>query len=406
MDFRPALCQTYLTSLRAARDAPPMLTITVVRFKDGPVDPPASAEFREQGGTIGRSPECTLVLADPDRIISRTHAVVSYASGRFLLKDQGTTVPVLINGRQIGKGREQVVNAGDELRIAGYAMRIDVARADIVADDTTTILREGAMLSWREDGRPVAQDRIATIIVPEPEGAATAAAPPVAAAPSSAQPGPNAARASSAAAGDDPLMAALLKGAGVAGLQVPGGLTPQFMEDVGAIMRESMKGVLDLLAARAHAKREVRADATIIVANDNNPLKFSPDLDAAVGHLLTPKGQGFMSPQRSLVDARDSLRTHQEGFVAGMQAALAAVLARFDPARLEARLLESSASGSFLAMNQKAKLWNLYEELYGQISRESETDFHFLFGEEFLRAYKAKTQENARNNAATPPGPA
>src|SRR5512137_2118548 len=134
-ELRPALCQTYLTSPRAARDPPPMLTITVVRFKDGPVDPPASAEFREQGGTIGRSPESTLVLADPDRIISRTHAVVSYAGGRFLLKDQGTTVPVLINGRPIGKGREQVVNAGDELRIAGYAMRIDVARADIVADD-------------------------------------------------------------------------------------------------------------------------------------------------------------------------------------------------------------------------------------------------------------------------------
>ena len=107
-----------------------------------------------------------------------------------------------------------------------------------------------------------------------------------------------------------------------------------------------MRGVLDLLAARAHAKREVRADATVIVANDNNPLKFSPDLDAAVAHLLMPRGQGFMSPQRSLVDARDSLRSHQEGFVAGMRAALAAVLARFDPAKLEARLLESSPAAA------------------------------------------------------------
>ena len=105
------------------------------------------------------------------------------------------------------------------------------------------------------------------------------------------------------------------------------------MEDVGAVMRETMRGLLDLLAARAHAKREVRADATIIVANDNNPLKFAPDLDAAITHLLVPRGQGFMPPQRSLVDARESLRSHQEGFVAGMRAALAAVLARFDPAQ-------------------------------------------------------------------------
>jgi FHA domain-containing protein len=169
------------------------------------------------------------------------------------------------------------------------------------------------------------------------------------------------------------------------------------MRDVGAIMRETMRGVLDLLAARANAKREVRADATVIVANDNNPLKFSPDLDAAVSHLLMPRGQGFMSPQRSLVDARASLRTHQEGFVAGMQAALSAVLARFDPARLEARLLQGPGSASFLAVNQKAKLWNLYEELYGQISRDAETDFHFLFGEEFLRAYEAKTRAAPRD---------
>lgn len=400
------MCQTHLTSLRAARHPLSMLTITVVRYKDGPVDQPMTAEFREEGGTIGRSPESTLLLPDPDRIISRTHALVVHAGGKFVLRDQGTTVPVLVNGRPVGKGRDFPLGAGDELRIAAYTMRVEVARADIVADETTTILREGAMLSWREDGQPVAQDRIATIIVPEPAGAAPPVATHRAATPvPPPQPAAPAARPAPApAAGADPMLAALLRGAGVPNLNIPGGLTPQFMGDVGAIMRESMKGVLDLLAARAHAKREVRADATIIVANDNNPLKFSPDVDAAVAHLFTPRGQGFMSPQRSLVDARESLKTHQEGFVAGMQAALGAVLARFDPAKLEARLLQSSASGSFLAMNQKAKLWNLYEELYGQISREAETDFHFLFGEEFLRAYQEKARNATPRDAAPPPG--
>jgi len=377
-----------------------MLTITVVRFKDAPVESPASAEFREEGGTIGRAPECTLNLPDPDRIISRTHAVVVHQGGRFFLRDQGTTVPVVVNGRPVGKGRELPLAAGDEVRIAGYTMRVDAARADIVADDTTTIMREGAMLSWTEDGRPVAQDRIATIIVPEPAGADAPVQPQ--AAPRAAQPAP-AAVPGTAPASQDPLLAALLRGAGVPNLAVPAGLTPELMRDVGAIMRETMRGVLDLLAARAHAKREVRADATVIVANDNNPLKFSPDLDAAVAHLLMPRGQGFMSPQRSLVDARESLRTHQEGFVAGMQAALAAVLARFDPAKLEARLLQGPGSGSFLAMNQRAKLWNLYEELYGQISREAETDFHFLFGEEFLRAYREKTRTPPRDAGTQAP---
>ena len=372
-----------------------MLTIKVVSYKDSPVDQPISAEFREEGGTIGRSPECTLLLPDPDRIISRTHAVVSHQEGRFTVRNQGTTVPLLVNGRPLGKGSDHPITAGDELRIAAYLLRVEGMRdQDISTDDTTTIMREGTLLTWTEDGQPVAQNRISRVIVPSPE---TDAAPqenaphPEQKAVARAAPSPAAAVAANDQATDE-LLEALLRGAGVTDLAIPGGLTPKLMEDVGAVMRETMRGLLDLLAARAHAKREVRADATVIVANDNNPLKFSPDLDAAVGHLLMPRGQGFMAPQRSLADARDSLRSHQEGFVAGMRAALAAVLGRFDPGKLEERLLTTSPGGSLLPMNHKAKLWNLYEERYGEISREAETDFHFLFGEEFLRAYQAKTR--------------
>ena len=199
------------------------------------------------------------------------------------------------------------------------------------------------------------------------------------------------------------VLAALLRGAGVRDIEVPGGLTPERMEELGAVMRETMRGLLDLLAARAHAKREVRADATIVMSHDNNPLKFAPGLEAALTHLLVPRGQGFLPPLRSLADARESLRTHQDGFVAGMRAALAAVLARFDPAKLEERLAASDDGGSLLPMTHKAKLWSHYEALYGEISREAETDFHFLFGEEFLRAYHAKTKPQAAGGQASDP---
>jgi type VI secretion system FHA domain protein len=419
-----------------------MLTITVLSYNEVPVAPTVTAKFDEKGGTIGRSPDSTLLLPDPERVISRTHALIVLEEGRYMVRDQGTTVPVMVNGRAVGRGRDHPLTTGDELRIAGYALRVETAASphahvDISADDTTTILREGTLLSWSEDGAAVPDNRIATVIVPETDESAPAPCEPahvttvaVAAAPATAAPAAAAAPAAVAAApapaapaavtpaaaptiaavavtpapvasaevaapadaSTDFLLAALLRGAGVRDLAIPGGLTPQFMEELGAVMRETLRGLLDLLAARAQAKREVRADATIIVAQDNNPLKFAPDLDAAISHLLMPRAQGFMPPLRSLADARLSLRSHQEGFVAGMRAALAAVLARFDPAKLEERLTQSSPGGSLLPMNHKAKLWDLYQELYGAISREAETDFHFLFGEEFLRAYQAKTR--------------
>lgn len=382
-----------------------MLTIKVISYKDVPLDSPISAEFGETGGTIGRSPESTLLLPDPDRIISRTHAVIACREGRFLIRDQGTTVALLVNGKSPGRGQDHPLAQGDTLKIASYAMEVtglftQLQDKPVGEDETTTILREGTMLSWSEDGQPTPRNRISTVIVPpseheEPAKAGTVVTPSPAALPGTTTPVPRAA----APVGEstDALLNALLRGTGVKDLPITGGLTPELMEEVGAVMRETLRGLLDLLAARAHAKREVRADATIIVASDNNPLKFAPGLDAAITHLLVPRGQGFMSPLRSIADARQSLRSHQEGFVAGMRAALAAVLARFDPAKLEQRLIESDSSGSLLPMNHKAKLWNLYGELYGEISREAETDFHFLFGEEFLRAYQAKAAVRPTN---------
>jgi predicted component of type VI protein secretion system len=380
-----------------------MLTIRVLTYKDAPVEQAIIAQFDEAGGTIGRSPESTLLLPDPERIISRTHAIIGCREGRFHVRDQGTTVALLVNGRPAGRGQEHPLAQGDELRIAGYLMQVtglDAPDADVAGDDTTTILRQGTMLSWSEDGRAVPQNRISTIIVPSPENEEPVAAASAAAPPASPEPQEAARPAAAATSPDaDALLAALLKGAGIGDVSVPGGMTPALMEEVGAVMRETMRGLLDLLAARAHAKREVRADATVIVASDNNPLKFSPSLEAALSHLLMPRGQGFMSPLRSLVDARESLRTHQEGFVAGMRAALTAVLARFDPAKLEQRVSETDSGSSFLPMNNKAKLWNMYEELYGEISKEAETDFHFLFGEEFLRAYQAKARPGTGRGA-------
>jgi len=48
------------------------------------------------------------------------------------------------------------------------------------------------------------------------------------------------------------------------------------MEAIGQLLREAVQGTLDLLRARGLTKSEMRADVTMIMAQDNNPLKFSP----------------------------------------------------------------------------------------------------------------------------------
>ena len=74
------------------------------------------------------------------------------------------------------------------------------------------------------------------------------------------------------------------------------------------------------------------------------------------------------------------------------RAALAGVLHRFDPAVLEQRLSGKSMLDSLLPMNRRARLWDLYTELYREIASEAEDDFHALFGREFLRAYEEQVE--------------
>ena len=164
------------------------------------------------------------------------------------------------------------------------------------------------------------------------------------------------------------------------------------MNLIGQLLRESTQGTLDLLLARALTKREMHAEMTMIAPRENNPLKLSPNVEAALTHLLVPKGkeQGFMMPLQAMKDAYHDLRSHQFGFMAGMRAALSGVLERFNPNQLEKRLTQRTLFDSVFSINRSAKLWRLFIERYHDISHEAEEDFHVVFDKEFLRAYEAQ----------------
>jgi FHA domain-containing protein len=221
------------------------------------------------------------------------------------------------------------------------------------------------------------------------------------------QPTPNPPQAAQAAAvppvpgvDQDALLAAFLRGVAMPGLNLQGGMTEELAEHLGGLLREAVQGTVDLLAARAVTKREMKAEMTMIVNANNNPLKFSPDVGFAL-HLLfqLQARHGFMGPVEAMQDAYDDLRAHQIGFVAGMRAALEGVLVRFRPDELEGRLSDKSFLDSVLPGNRKAKLWDLYEQRYGDVLSEAEDDFNSLFGREFLRAYEEQIDNLKKDRA-------
>jgi type VI secretion system FHA domain protein len=213
---------------------------------------------------------------------------------------------------------------------------------------------------------------------PEPEPAPVPA--------SFAAPAP-APRAPGATAADDPVIQALMRGLGLTELNTKRG-AEEIAELAGAMLREATAGTMGMLMGRALTKRESRLDMTLISAAANNPLKFFPDADSALTQMVGGTMPGYMAPPRAFANAFDDLKAHELAIMAGMRAALAGVLARFDPAAIEARLQVPTVMDKVLASNRKAKMWDRMVELYTQMAVEADSDFHRLFGEAFGAAYE------------------
>ena len=224
-----------------------------------------------------------------------------------------------------------------------------------------------------------------TRVSPEPSPRVLAAAPAASNAP--AAPAPDWSVSTPPATATGLLWPAFCEGAGIR-IESPQGLTPEQMRVIGQVLREAVDGTLRLMSVRATTKQELRAQVTTIRSRNNNPLKFSPDAQLAAEQLLQPPLRGFMAGPAAMQDAMHDLVGHSIGTMAGMRAALAGVLGRFEPQALEAKLSAKTVLDSLLPMNRKARLWDLYLQHFESIRNDAQDDFHTLFGKAFVAAYE------------------
>jgi FHA domain-containing protein len=188
-------------------------------------------------------------------------------------------------------------------------------------------------------------------------------------------------------ASEQELLAAFLRGARTTN-NMPTQLTPALMELIGALLFSATHGTLQLLMSRQELKQGFNSEMTMISREANNPLKFSPNPEIALAHLLGPPLRGFMPPEQAMVNAFEDLRAHQFGVMVGMRAALANVLEQFSPDKLEGKLAQKSKLDALFTAGRKAKLWDVFCQLYGNIAAEAEDDFHTLYGKSFTKAYE------------------
>lgn len=190
------------------------------------------------------------------------------------------------------------------------------------------------------------------------------------------------------------LLQAFLDGAGLPQMRLTDDQWPETMANLGAIFRETVRGLMDILLARSDIKGEFRLDRTAIGPMENNPLKTPPGqpplrVEEVMALLLSTQQGAYMSPVQAVREGFNDIKAHQLAVMAGIQAALSRLLGRFDPGNLETRLAQSVLDNIWPA-NRKAKYWDLFNAEYQAIAREAEDDFNELFGGEFARAYEER----------------
>jgi type VI secretion system protein ImpI len=442
-----------------------ILTLEVMSSQLAKLGGASRRTFREEGGSVGRDSDNSLVLPHPK--VSGHHAVISHRNGVFYIEDRSTN-GVCLNSpeKRLVRGRPHALEAGDRILIGPYEIRVSITRdrddepnpfdldsaaprpidssglespaAEIAGEaldplELLNLVPKRAPVQKRpsagdlEIGSPLEAHYQPPAVLPAPgpgRRAEAMAIPqdynPLAPDDSSSISRPSWSapppvekqvvrdRARAAASAEDPRaadFAAVLAGAGLA----PADVTPELARDFGRILRVVVSGVMDVMRSRQEIKDEFRMRPTRIGPAENNPLKVSANVDDALHNLLVKRNPAYLAPVEAFEDAFADLRNHQIAMLAGMRVAFESMLAELDPDRLQQEFDRQLGKGLVPA---KLRYWELFREWRLRIVKDPDTSFRRLFGDEFARAYGEQLQQlKARRSRAgsasseTPDGP-
>lgn len=490
-----------------------VVVIRAIGYKGLPPSQPITAQFDLHGGTIGRAPNNQLILPDPDKFVSRTHASIVFEAGQYFIQDSSTGGTFLNDGDLPLQQTRAALIDGTKLRIGEYELLVSIAESPTLglAINIEQPVRQldfvqgGSVLDGpfanqasapaapapdffssfieQPESSPIHQSFIAPSVSAVPQNTSVddldfgdllskleelpgasvsinshvqpelpplpadffaeelvAAEPAIQAAPfqpapvsetpaveqatpftmpqsepepitpeafpssimdsglsepipapitqqvftihdvpehaAPVQPAPQPALLAS----DDRLLREFLAGAGIHDPHfLPPEQWPAMMRTSGELLRSMVQGLMQVLRARAELKSQFRVSVTTMRSVDNNPLKFTPNVDDALKLILAPTNPGFLPPKQAVSEGFNDIMNHQLAMTAGIQAALAEVLHSFDPQPIE----KSQTEG--VLFQKKAKCWEYYLEKYPQLKAVAQEEF---FGEAFADAYE------------------
>lgn len=304
------------------------------------------------GSIVGRSPDCSWVIADPSRVMSRQHAKVDCDAQRCHWTDLGTNA-TLLNGKPLSPGLRVALNVGDVLKMGDCVISLGKVQED--------------WSSLPEFMQPELLDPLASLWLDAPPALSiddllSGLESPI---------GPDAL--------DEPTSEKVLAqrmyvgsqgGAGSlrqAALPVQPEPHPAEVDQLKALLKISVQGYMQMLQARRVFQEETGGTLTTISSKANNPLKFSASVDEALCRLLDDSSPAYLSGEQALNQACQDILAHMQRSVAHSQHVMVQVKSTLNPQNLQDELNQSGGFNLGLSTSRKSKLWDLYCARYNAL---------------------------------------
>jgi predicted component of type VI protein secretion system len=135
--------------------------------------------------------------------------------------------------------------------------------------------------------------------------------------------------------GNGSLLEAFCEGAGLDASLLSSDDPAEIMRRAGAVYRQMVLGIGDLMTERDRARGQYKLSRTTIGGSNNNPFKWAPTQRLAIDLLLAGSGNFLSGPAALKASFRD-IKRHLIATFAGLHGSLHAAIDTFDPAALDA----------------------------------------------------------------------
>ena len=281
---------------------------------------------------IGRDSAADWSIADPDCELSRAHCELAVTSDGLRLRALGANgVYDDATGHRFPEATDIAVRIPSTIRFGRFRLKASLApHAEDTIDSARTLVLTPPL------GHSVAV----------PDDWSDGGSPP--------------------ARGGGSLLEAFCDGAGLDASLLSSEDPAEIMRRAGAVYRQMVLGIGDLMTERDRARGQYKLSRTTIGGVGNNPFKWAPTQRLAVDLLLAGSGNFLSGPAALQASFRD-IKRHLIATFAGLHGSLRAAINAFEPKALDAAAADKSSLLKSRAACQVEEVARRHADLSAQL---------------------------------------